>query len=79
MKINQRFGEILASIFRVEEQETSMEKAAYSLSACFMLVSCLAYSSTLKMEATCSSEMSVGFYPTTIHISQNTEISIPPL
>jgi hypothetical protein len=28
---------------------------------CYMLVSCLAYSSTLKMEATCSSEMSVHF------------------
>jgi hypothetical protein len=28
---------------------------------CFMLVSCLALSSTLKMEASCSSEMSVGF------------------
>jgi hypothetical protein len=31
------------------------------LTACFMLVSCLAYSSTLKMEMTCSSEASVGF------------------
>jgi hypothetical protein len=29
-----------------------------------MLVSCLAYSSTLKMEATCSSEMSVDFQQT---------------
>jgi hypothetical protein len=28
---------------------------------CFTLVSCLAYSSTLKMEATSSSETSVGF------------------
>jgi hypothetical protein len=31
------------------------------LAACFTLVSCLAYSSTLKIEATYSSEMSVGF------------------
>jgi hypothetical protein len=31
------------------------------LATCFMLVSYLAYSSTLKMEATCSSETSVDF------------------
>jgi hypothetical protein len=28
---------------------------------CYMLVSCLAYSSTLKIEATCYSETSVDF------------------
>jgi hypothetical protein len=37
------------------------------LANCFMLVSCLAYSSTLKMEATCSSEMSVDFQRTIWH------------
>jgi hypothetical protein len=31
------------------------------------LVSCLAYSSTLKMEATCSSETSVDFQQATLH------------
>jgi hypothetical protein len=31
----------------------------------FMLVSCVAYSSILQMEATCSSETSVDFQPTT--------------
>jgi hypothetical protein len=31
-----------------------------------MLVSCLAYSSTLKMEAKCSSETSVEFQRTTL-------------
>jgi hypothetical protein len=31
------------------------------LAACFMLVSGLAYTSTLKMEAICSPETSVGF------------------
>jgi hypothetical protein len=36
------------------------------LDTCFMLVSCLAYSSTLKMEATCSSETSVDFQRTTV-------------
>jgi hypothetical protein len=35
------------------------------LAGCFMLASCFAYSSTLKMEATCSSETSVDFLWTT--------------
>jgi hypothetical protein len=35
------------------------------LATCFMLVSCLAYSSTLKMEARCFSETSVDFQRTT--------------
>jgi hypothetical protein len=35
---------------------------------CFMLVSFLAYSSTLKIEATCFSETSVDFQRTTRHI-----------
>jgi hypothetical protein len=33
--------------------------------ACFMVVPCLAYSLTLKMEATCFSDMSVDFQWTT--------------
>jgi hypothetical protein len=33
-------------------------KKLAEISACFKLVSCLAYSSTLKMEAICSSETS---------------------
>jgi hypothetical protein len=40
LKVNRRFGEHVASIFRVSSG------------------SCLAYSSTLKVEATCSSETS---------------------
>jgi hypothetical protein len=35
------------------------------LAACFLLVTSLAYSSTLKIEATCSSEASVDFHRTT--------------
>jgi hypothetical protein len=35
------------------------------LAACFMLLSCLAYFSTLKLEEIRSSETSVGFNPTT--------------
>jgi hypothetical protein len=37
------------------------------LPTCFMLVSFLAYSSTMKMAATCSSETSVGFQQTMRH------------
>jgi hypothetical protein len=47
--------------------------------ACFTLVSCLAYSSTLKMEATCSPGTSVDFQRTTRRhvISQKTELFTP--
>jgi hypothetical protein len=40
-------------------------KQAGLLATCFMLHSCLAYSLTLKMEATCSSKTMVGFQWTT--------------
>jgi hypothetical protein len=50
-KVNRRFG-------------GTCRKAFY-LPHAFTLVSCSAYSSTLKMEATCSSEMSVSFQRTT--------------
>jgi hypothetical protein len=39
-------------------------KKPAKLATCFMLVSSLAYSSALKMEATCSSETSVDFQRT---------------
>jgi hypothetical protein len=42
----------------------------------FMLVSCHAYSSTLKMEATCSSETSVDFHDLQGVISQGIELPI---
>jgi hypothetical protein len=41
------------------------DQFGYCLPPAFMLISCLAYSSTLKMEVTCSSEMSVEFQQTT--------------
>jgi hypothetical protein len=41
------------------------------LATCFMLVSCLAYSATLKMEVTCSSNMSVDFQHTGRYIPEN--------
>jgi hypothetical protein len=45
-----------------------------SLSICFILVSFLAYSSTLKMEATCSSEMCVDYQQTTRRYVQEDRI-----
>jgi hypothetical protein len=48
LKINRRFGLTCCK----------------ALAACFMMVSCLAYSSTLNMEAICSSEKSVDFQRT---------------
>jgi hypothetical protein len=44
------------------EQETSMKQVA---SKTAMVVSCLAYSSAMKMEMTCSSETSADFQQTT--------------
>jgi hypothetical protein len=59
LKVNRRFGKV----FRLQLQVRRISSAL--LSTCFLLVSCLAYSSTLKMEATCSSEKWVGFQRTT--------------
>jgi hypothetical protein len=42
-----------------------MKKPAWNLTPTFILVSCLAYHSTLKIEETCSSETSVDFQQTT--------------
>jgi hypothetical protein len=44
---------------------SGLKSKSVLLAACFMLVFCLAYSSTLKMEATCSAETSVHFQLTT--------------
>jgi hypothetical protein len=49
---------------------SSWRVARRALAACFMLVSCSPYSSTLKMEPTCSSEASVDFQKTYGVISQ---------
>jgi hypothetical protein len=65
------FRRNVASICRAEEyakQKSSTERAASKLRVtCFMLVSCLAYSSALTMEATCSSKTSVDFHRTRRH------------
>jgi hypothetical protein len=44
------------------------------LAACFMLISCLAYPKTLKMEVTCSYETSFDFNGLYGVISQKTEL-----
>jgi hypothetical protein len=51
-KGNRNFGETCRVHLRLAQPQ---------LATCFMLVSYLAYSYALKMEAACSSEMSVGF------------------
>jgi hypothetical protein len=53
-----------AFTFKAEEyatQYTALGKQQVETSACFMLVSCLAYSSSPRLEATCYSETSVEF------------------
>jgi hypothetical protein len=42
-------------------------QSLHDITPAFTLVSCLPYSLTLKMEVTCSSEMSVDFQRTTLH------------
>jgi hypothetical protein len=53
---------------------STLGKRIALLAASFMLVSCLAYSSILKMLATCSSETSVDFQRTHGVISQKIEL-----
>jgi hypothetical protein len=55
LKVNRRFGGIYC---------LNLHRRIALLASCF-LVSCLAYSSTLEMEASCSSEMSVDFQRST--------------
>jgi hypothetical protein len=79
VKFNRHFGEAYRIHLHGDEQANKtywiarsplanlvlFRKVLALLAACFMLVSCTAYSSTLKMEAICSSEMSVDFHRTT--------------
>jgi hypothetical protein len=63
MEVDGRFVEI----FRLHFQDQRIFRARNQSSACHLLntlVSCSAYSSTLKMKATCSSENSVDFQGT---------------
>lgn len=54
---------VLPSFLRIE----ASSKQSALLAACFFVVSSLAYSPTLNMEAVCSSEASVHFYQPTRH------------
>jgi hypothetical protein len=67
LKVNRRFGET----YRLHLQglkisrSRNQRKSKLCLPPAFTLASCLPYFSTLKMEATCSSETSVNFQRTT--------------
>jgi hypothetical protein len=58
LKVNRPLEEHVASIFRVGKKA---KQRPTLVAACFILVSCLTYSSALKMEATYSAETSVDF------------------
>jgi hypothetical protein len=58
-KVSRRFGETFCLNLQGRRvNQTRKQHEAAPLSACFMSVSCLAYSSILKMEAACFSETS---------------------
>jgi hypothetical protein len=61
LKVNRHFGGTYYLHLQGQRisQEISTNETLFV--TCFMLVSCLAYSSTLKMEVICSSETSVDF------------------
>jgi hypothetical protein len=63
LKVNRRFGRT----YRLHLQGRRIRQAREELCLpyAFTVLSCSAYSSTLKMEAICSSETSVGFQRTT--------------
>jgi hypothetical protein len=61
LKMNRRYG----GTYRLHLQNRRTSKAVFA--TCFMLVSFLAYSSILRMVATCTSEMSDDCQCTTLH------------
>jgi hypothetical protein len=74
LKVNGRFGETCTlhlqgrRISQASNQREACSKLAtwyFLLATFFTLISCLAYSSTLMMQMTCSSETSVNFKRTT--------------
>jgi hypothetical protein len=63
LKVNRRFGETFHHLQGPRIRQTRNQQATL-VGTCFMLISCLAYSSTLKMMATCSSETDyTSIYP----------------
>jgi hypothetical protein len=69
VEVNRRFGEIhdLHLQGGNVSQRRNQHEAGSKLATCFVLVSCLSYSSTLKMEAICSTELTAAFHPTARH------------
>jgi hypothetical protein len=63
LNVNRPFGRICR--VHLQRRRISQTKNLL-LDTCLMLVSCIAYSSTLKMEAMCSSETS-GYFQRTTH------------
>jgi hypothetical protein len=61
LKVYRRFG----GTYRLYLQGRRISRASSGFPPAFTLVSCSAYSSTLKIEAICSSETSVDFQQTT--------------
>jgi hypothetical protein len=57
----------------------SPKKVNRCLPPAFTLVSCLAYFTTLKMEATCSSETSVDFHYTALYPKKQNSLKVSSL
>jgi hypothetical protein len=72
VEVNQSFG----GKYRLLLQNRGVKQAINSalFAASFMLVSCLDYSSTLKMEMICSSEHSVGFISQKIYLFTDQDV-----
>jgi hypothetical protein len=71
LKVNRRFG----ATYRLHLQGRRISRAELCLPAAFLLVSCSSYSSTLKMEAICSSVTSVDFQRITRrYISEDSDL-----
>jgi hypothetical protein len=65
LKVNRRFG--VTCLLHLQGKRQARHQHEVTLFATsFMLVSCLSYSSTLKMEVTCYSETSLDFQLTTL-------------
>jgi hypothetical protein len=67
LKVNQCFWGTYCLHLQLKNEPSKKSGWKFCLSPAFTLVSCLAYSSTLKMEAVCFSKTVVDFQRTTWH------------
>jgi hypothetical protein len=67
----------MSPIYSGSNSKTSKKASLRLPDSCFKLISCLAYSSTMKIEATCSSEKSIGFKLTTRRYIQKAGLVSP--